>query len=93
VLPDGVQPNAPGSDTGPELRGAAAYGLIASPEPVTAADPDYLFSARVRRARFLAHAEDNFKKLDAEDAGFLTLAGLPETSIQRMLGRGGRRRG
>jgi hypothetical protein len=90
VLPDGVQPNSPNAPPS-EMTGAAPYGLFASPEPVTASDPDYLFSARVKRARFLSHAEDNFKRLDAESAGYLTLAGLPQTRIQQMLGRGRRR--
>jgi len=92
VLPDDVRPNSPdGSDPGSQLTGAAPYGLIASPEPVTAADPDYVFSGVVKRARFLTHAEDNFARLDAAHAGYLTLAGLPQTSIQRMLERSRRR--
>ncbi|HWF76945.1 MAG TPA: hypothetical protein VN694_07175 [Caulobacteraceae bacterium] len=94
VLPDDVRPNSPdGSNQPSEMTGAAPYGLMATPEPVTAADPDYVFSGQVKRARFLAHAADNFARLDAEHSGYLTLAGLPQTYVQRQLGHGGRRRG
>jgi hypothetical protein len=93
VLPDDVKPNSPDrSNPDAELAGAAPYGLFATPEPVTASDPDYLFSGVVKRARFLAHAGDNFTRLDAQGSGYLTVAGLPHTRIQSMLG-GGRHRG
>lgn len=91
VLPDGVQPNSPDAPQGPELTGAAPYGFFREPEPVTAADPDYLFSGAVQRARFLAHAKDNFARLDAQRAGYLTLAGLPQSPVERQLGRLARR--
>ena len=92
VLPDGVEPHsADKPNAGSELTGAAPYSLIAAPEPVTASDPDYLFTGVVKRDRFLAHAHDNFARLDAQKSGYLTLAGLPQTSVQRMLGPGRRR--
>jgi hypothetical protein len=92
VLPDGVSPNTPdGSNQPSEMTGAAPYGLTATPEPVTAGDPDYLFSGQVKRARFLAHAADNFARLDADHSGYLTLAALPPTYVQRQLGHGRRR--
>lgn len=93
VLPDDVHPNSPDhSNPGAELTGAAPYGLFRTPEPVTAADPDYVFNGVVKRAAFLAHAGDNFARLDAQRSGYLTLAGLPHSSVQNMLG-GGRRKG
>lgn len=93
VLPPGAEPNAPDrAAPGPETQGAAPYGLIAEPEPVTAADPDFLFRGVVRRSRFLAHAQSNFDLLDRRRSGFLTLAGLPMSQVQTQLGRGGRRR-
>jgi hypothetical protein len=92
VLPDDVRPNSPnGSNQVSEMTGAAPYGLTATPEPVTAADPDYLFTGAVKRDRFLAHAADNFARLDAEHSGYLSLAGLPQTYVQTMLGHGRRR--
>jgi len=91
VLPDDVRPNSPNAPQGPDLTGAAPYGLIPVPEPVTAADPDYLFSGAVRKARFLAHAHDNFARLDARRAGYLTLAGLPQSAVERQLDRRGRK--
>jgi hypothetical protein len=92
VLPDDVRPNSPnGSNQASEMTGAAPYGLTATPEPVTAADPDYLFTGAVKRDRFLAHGADNFARLDAAHSGYLTLAGLPQTYVQGLLGRGRRR--
>jgi hypothetical protein len=88
ILPDGVQPHTP--DAPPPsvgLVGAALYGLIGDPEPVTASDPDYLARGVVQKARFLAHAHDNFARLDEAHAGYLTLAGLPQTPVQRLLAR------
>ena len=91
VIPGEAQPGArtpkPDSD---QAAGAAPYGLLAEPEPVTASDPDYLFSNVVRKAHFLAHAHDNFALLDAEHSGFLTLAGLPQSAVQKLLAQGRR---
>lgn len=92
VLPEGVHPNSPDRENpGAGLVGAALYGLIGDPEPVTAADPDYLTDAVVDRRRFVAHAGDNFARLDVAHAGFLTLAALPQTPVQRLLGSRPRR--
>jgi hypothetical protein len=93
VLPDDVRPNAPnGADPNAGMTGAAPYGLIAEPEPVTASDPDYLFEGIVKKAHYLARAHDHFGLLDVEHSGRLTLAGLPQSRVQRML-ESGRRRG
>jgi hypothetical protein len=90
VLPGDVQTNAPNRpNPDAELVGAAPYGLIADPEPVTASDPDYLFEGVVKRAHFLSHAHDNFARLDVERSGYLSLAGLPQSRVQKLLeGRG-----
>ncbi len=85
VLPQDVQPNATTRPNAPELGGAAPYSLIGEPEPVTAADPDYLFTGVVRKARFLSHASDNFALLDRSRAGYLTAGGLPQTPVERQL--------
>jgi len=93
VLPPGVQPNTPGStNSGVDLGGAAPYGLLGEPEPVTAADPDYLFRGVVKKAAFLAHARDNFALLDRGRVGYLTLASLPQSPVQAARERLGRTR-
>jgi hypothetical protein len=87
VLPQDAQPNAPSSpNQDPDAgSGAAPYSLIEEPEPVTAADTDYLFRGIVRKANFLAHAHDNFAVLDTERSGYLTLASLPQSPVQKLL--------
>ncbi|HTX50761.1 MAG TPA: hypothetical protein VME40_15375 [Caulobacteraceae bacterium] len=94
VVPPEAQPNSPsGAPQDPDAgAGAAPYSLIEEPEPVTAADPDYLFSGMVRKARFLAHAHDNFALLDQAGSGYLSLASLPRSPVQKLLERGRGRR-
>jgi EF hand len=67
--------------------GASLYGLFPVPEPVTASDADYVVNATVRKARFLAHARENFAALDPQSTGCLTLANLPQSPAERLLGR------
>lgn len=62
------------------LEGAAAYGLLAEPEPVTAADTD--LDGRVTKAEFLAAADRRFKRLDRTGDGRLTPDELPKTASQ-----------
>jgi len=72
------------------MQGASPYSLLAIPEPVTAGG----FDARgvVTRAAYMAQAERNFRALDEDEKGYLTLADLPLTKIQVMMGaRKGRR--
>ena len=64
----------------PIFQGAAAYGLLAEPEPVTAADTD--LDGRITKAEFLAAAERRFKLLDKRKDGWLTLDELPLTASQ-----------
>ena len=92
VLPPDVKPNNPSQpDPNALLTGAAPYSLTGEPEPVTAADPDYLLLGVVKKAPFLAHARDNFALLDQAGAGYLTLDGLPLSPVEKMLGHGRRR--
>jgi len=63
-----------------QYEGAAAYGLLAEPEPVTAADTNIDF--RITKAEFLAAADRRFKRLDKRGDGKLTLDELPMTASQ-----------
>jgi len=87
ALPGG--PPAPKPVAGGD--GATPYGLTREPEPVTAGDPDYLTQGIVRRASFLAHSRSNFALLDTSRSGYLTLAGLPQSSVQKLLEAGRRK--
>lgn len=88
VLPQDVHPTSPGSpSSGTDLAGAAPYGLLGEPEPVTAADPGYLLSGVVKKAAFLAHAREKFDLLDRGRIGYLTLATLPRSPVQAALER------
>jgi hypothetical protein len=62
------------------LEGAAAYGLLREPEPVSAADTD--LDGRVTKAEFLAAADRRFKRLDKNGDGKLTPDELPMTASQ-----------
>ena len=90
IVPKDAQPTfRPGPAPDPDLvAGAAPFGLTREPEPVTAADPDYITTAVVRKAKFLAHARDNFAALDVGRSGYLTLASLPQSQVQRQLAGG-----
>jgi hypothetical protein len=66
-------------------KGAAPYGFFDEPEPVTAADVN--FRGLISKADFKALADTHFKTLDPDGVGYLTLATLPETPVQRRLGR------
>lgn len=92
--PQGEQSMAPGQENpqGPASglnarrkarkvwEGAAAYGLLAEPEPVTAADTD--LDSRITKAEFLEAAERRFKLLDKRKDGKLTPDELPMTASQ-----------
>ncbi|HEV2531515.1 hypothetical protein [Phenylobacterium sp.] len=68
-----------------EYEGAAAYGLLAEPEPVTAADTNLDF--RITKAEFLAAADRRFRRLDKRGDGKLTLDELPMTAAQAAAAR------
>jgi hypothetical protein len=63
------------------MGGAAPYELLADPEPVAAADQT--LSGHVSLADFLAAADRRFDRLDAKGLGYLILADLPKTPVQR----------
>jgi len=69
--------------------GAAAYGLLAEPEPVRAADAN--IDGHVTKAEFLAAADRRFKLLDKKQDGKLTLDELPMTAAQAAADRGRRK--
>lgn len=63
-----------------EYLGAAAYGLLAEPEPVRAADTD--LNGRVTKQEFTEAADRRFARLDKNGDGRLELAELPATAVQ-----------
>jgi hypothetical protein len=71
-------------------QGASPYGFFNAPEPVTAADPD--FRGLIYKANFLKLADRHFGVLDQDSQGFLTLAKLPKTEIQKAIEKLGHRR-
>jgi hypothetical protein len=93
IDPGGGQPNEPTRRREEDSvgKGAAPYSLFNAPEPVTSADPDFLFRGYVRKASFMARAERNFAALDTAGEGFLTLARLPKTPMQQLIENARRR--
>lgn len=63
------------------MGGAAAYELLNLPEPVASADTN--LSGKVTFADFMAAADRRFAQLDGKGLGYLALADLPLTPIQR----------
>ena len=63
-----------------EMVGAAPYGLLAEPEPVTAADTE--FNGRITLAEFLAAADRRFDILDVRQTGKIAFDDLPKTAVQ-----------
>jgi hypothetical protein len=87
ATPDGgeEQPNEATRAPDAPPMGAAPYTLIDTPEPIAAADTD--FSGIIRKANFLALGDRRFTQLDPDGSGFLTLAKLPKTYVQKKLDR------
>jgi hypothetical protein len=94
----GVDPGGGGSDPDVSGRarpydasgqGASPFSFFDEPEPVTAADLDFL--GIITKTNFLKLGEVHFKTLDRDDVGYLTLASLPKTPMQRRLEQHGRR--
>jgi hypothetical protein len=63
------------------MGGATAYELLSVPEPVAAADAN--LTGRVTLADFMVAADRRFARLDGKGQGYLTLADLPMTPVQR----------
>ncbi|THD80613.1 MAG: hypothetical protein E7812_07745 [Phenylobacterium sp.] len=73
------------------MEGAAAFTLLAEPEPVTSADQN--FDGRITLKEFLAAADSRFKRLDRRGDGKLTLDELPHTVQQQAAETTRRKRG
>ena len=74
------RPSGPSAGANAVLQGAAVYGLLNEPEPVTATDTK--LDGRITLAEFLAAADRRFDKLDVKQLGYLTLDALPKTPAQ-----------
>jgi hypothetical protein len=61
--------------------GAVDYELTPIPEPVASVDAD--LSGKVTLDEFLAVAARRFAQLDSKSHGYLTLADLPKTPVQK----------
>jgi hypothetical protein len=86
IDPGGSIPNTPDNKSkglNESGQGASPYSLFDEPEPLTAADFD--FNGFIRKANFLKLADAHFTTLDHDNDGFLTLAGLPMTPIQKQI--------
>ena len=77
------QPNEPTAQTETLPEGAAPFSLLETPEPLAAADVD--FSGFITKANFLKVAERRFNTLDRDQDGFLVMAKLPKTYVQKKL--------
>lgn len=88
---DDSDPSATGGTRRPaytgERQGAARFGLLAIPEPVTGADAD--MNRNITPDEFAASAKRRFAMLDADGDGVLDRAELPDMPEGRP---GGRRR-
>ena len=71
-------------------QGAGPYSFFQEPEPLMAADMD--LNGLIRRPNFLKLADTHFTALDGDEEGFLTLAKLPQTPIEKALERSRPRR-
>jgi EF hand len=96
--PAPIDPGGPPTDLPPHHdhldesgEGAAPYSFFDEPEPVTAADLD--FRGLILKAEFMKLADAHFTTLDRDNQGFLTLAGLPKTPVQKRLEKTSRRGG
>ena len=92
VLQRGVQGVDPGGGAAPGAEnvykeqldtnlGAAPYSLFHEPEPVRSADRN--FDYRITLKEFQEHSDRHFHALDVNNKGFLTLADLPKTSVEK----------
>jgi hypothetical protein len=66
-------------------QGASPYGFFSEPEPVMAADEN--LNGVIKKVAFLRLAGRHFDRLDEAGAGYLVLAKLPKTLIQRRVER------
>ena len=73
-------------------QGASPFNFFEEPEPLLAAD--LRLDGIIRKSDFLKVAGDHFSALDFDNLGYLTLAMLPKTPMQKLVekSRRGRRR-
>jgi hypothetical protein len=76
------EPRQP-KDIDESKNGASPFSFFDQPEPVTAADAD--FNGRITLKNFLRLADARFDRLDRKQQGYLTLADLPKTPVQKAL--------
>ncbi|HEY2660417.1 MAG TPA: hypothetical protein VGI79_11890 [Caulobacteraceae bacterium] len=90
-VPTSVDPAGPPEPSEPKIlhdldetqQGASPFSLFDEPEPVTAAD--FNFNGLIKKANYLKLADMHFTRLDPDSDGFLTLAKLPKTAVQKKL--------
>ena len=70
-------------------QGASPFSFFEEPEPVATADMN--FNGKITLANFLRLADMHFGMLDHDKTGYLTLAKLPKTSVQKLLEHSRRR--
>ncbi len=87
-----VEPPMPKFPQGPNeaANGASPFSFFNEPEPVAAADLH--FRGMIPKADFLALSDIHFAALDSDKLGYLTLASLPQTPMQKLLAHGRHRR-
>ena len=79
-----LQPKPPKpKDFDESNQGAAPYSFFDEPEPLMAADMN--LNGFITKANFLKVADMHFTTLDPDGNGYLTLAKLPKTPIQKLL--------
>jgi len=70
--------------------GAGPYGFFQEPEPILTAD--FNVNGLILRDNFLKVADMHFTALDEAQKGYLTLTGLPKTTVEKLLERSHRGR-
>jgi len=83
--PDAVTPSGPKipHSIDESSNGASPFSFFDQPEPVTAADMDFV--GIVKKKNFMRLAAVHFQSLDHAELGYLTLDGLPKTRVQEIL--------
>ena len=79
------QPNEATAHVEAVPEGAAPFSFLEVPEPLSGADVD--FSGIILKENYLKLANRRFDKLDRDQDGYLVLAKLPKTYVQKKLER------
>lgn len=85
IDPSGDKEIAPPKPKGLDESGAGAspYGFFEEPEPIMTAD--FNVNGLILRDNFLKVADMHFTALDEAQKGYLTLAALPKTAVEKLL--------